>query len=409
MLYFSELKGKRVVTENGVTLGKLDDLIFLTENQPTVTKLVVSGHAEAPYLIPTNFLKRLNTTICVSDSFAIEPLSENEMYVSKNVLDQQIIDIKGNKVVRVNDVAIQDIPAQIDKPPQMVIAGVDIGIVGILRWFGADETFGRLLRLMGKTVTSQFLSWADVQPLQLVRGQVVLKKEEKKLAKLRPEDLADHLETMSMRGVTRMLDLMDENLASSVVENLNITYQQNLFKQFAPDRSAKLIEHMDADEAVDILLSLTDKRRLNIMSVLSPMKQAEINELMALSSTPIGGLITKKFFAANPNETAGTIRNRIRKETNLSDNILYVYGVNGNRQLVGVANLHELLVQASDTPLYRFMNTSLIVLHLTTPMKIAARRMFKYKLEALPVIDDNKHILGIVLLDDLGDWILSQV
>lgn len=402
MLYFSELKGKRVVTENGVTLGKLDDLIFLTENQPTVTKLVVVGRAEAPYLIPIKFLTRLNTTITVSDSFTIEPLSENEMYVNKNVLDQQIIDIKGNKVVRVNDVAIQD-------KPVLVIAGVDIGIVGILRWFGADETFGRLLRLMGKTVTSQFLSWADVQPLQLVRGRVVLKTEEKKLAKLRPEDLADHLETMSMRGVTRMLDLMDEKLAASVVENLNITYQQNLFKQFAPERSAKLIEHMDADEAVDILLSLTEKRRLNIMSVLSPMKQSEINELMALSSTPIGGLITKKYFTANPNETAATIRTRIRKETDPSDNILYIYAINGNRQLVGVANLHELLMQASDTPLYRFMNASLIVLHLTTPMKIAARRMFKYQLEALPVIDDNKHILGIVLLDDLGDWILSKV
>jgi CBS domain-containing protein/sporulation protein YlmC with PRC-barrel domain len=402
MLYFSELAGKRVVTDNGTALGKLTDLIFLAENQPVITKLVVSGHTETPYLIPVSYITRLNSIITVADSFTIEPLAQNELYVNKNVLDQQIIDIKGNKIVRVNDVVIQD-------KPVLIVAGVDIGIVGILRWFGADETFGRLLRILGKTVTSQFLSWAEIQPLQLSRGRVVLKIEEKKLAKLRPEDLADHLETLSVRNATRVLDIMDENLAAQVVENLNISYQQYLFKQFTPQRSAKLIEPMDADEAVDILLSLTDKRRLNIMSHLSPAKQIEINELMALSTTPIGGMITNKFFTARPEETAGKIRGRVRSETDDYNGIFYVYAVNAGRQLVGVVNLHELLMAAADTPLYRFMNPSLIVLHLTTPVKIAARRMLKYQIEGLPVIDDNKHILGVVSINELSEWILEKI
>ena len=409
MLYFSELSGKRVVTKNGVVLGRLTDLIFLAETQPVITKLVVTGHTETPYLIPITYLIRLNSTVTISDSFTIEPLAENELYVNKNVLDQQIIDIKGNKVVRVNDVALQDLPAQAGKPFQIIVAGVDIGIVGILRWFKLDETFGRILRILGTTVMSQFLSWADIQPMQLARGQVVLNKEETKLSKLRPEDLADHLETMSMRNVTRMLNLMDEELAASVVENLNITYQQNLFKQFTPQRSAKLIEHMDADEGVDILLSLTDKRRFNIMSHLSPSKQIEINELMALSTTPIGGMITKKFFTARPEETAGKIRGRIRNETEGFTSVFYVYAVNAQRQIVGAINLHELLMQPTDAPLYRFMNPSLIVLHLTTPVKIAARRMLKYKLEALPVIDDNKHILGVVSINELNEWMLERI
>lgn len=409
MLYFSELSGKRVVTDNGTVVGRLNDLLFLSGTQPVVTKLVVTGKSETPYFIPISFLTRLNTTFTISDGFTIEPLAENELYVNKNVLDQQIIDIKGNKVVRVNDVALQDKPAAATSGATLVVAGVDIGIIGILRWFGLDETFGKLLRMLGITVTSRFLSWADIQPLALSRGHVVLKKEEKKLSQFRPEDLADHLENMSMRNVTRMLDLMDETLAADVVENLNLTYQQNLFKQFTPQRCAKLIERIDTDEAVDILLSLTSKRRKDIIKLLSQAKQAEIAELMDLSTTPIGGLITKSFFTAHPDETAGRIKARIHKETDAAKSINYVFAVNANDQLVGVVNLHELLMQTADTPLYRFMNTSLIVLHLTTPVKIAARRMFKYQLEALPVIDNNKHILGVVSIDDMGDWILGQV
>lgn len=397
-----------MVTEKGTVLGRLTDLIFLTQPQPVVTKLVVSGTQNTLYLMPVSYVTAINAIVTVADAYALESLAHDELYVAKNVLDQQIIDIRGNKVVRVNDVAIANLPAQTGKT-QLLVAGVDIGIVGILRWFGLDETFGRVLRLLGVTITSQFLSWADIQPLALSRGHVALKKEEKKLAKLRPEDLADHLETMSIRNVTKVLDVMDEALATSVVENLNLSYQQSLFKQFAPERSALLIEPMAPEEAADILLSLKEQRRLSIMDRLSPAKQAEVNELIALSGTPIGGLITKNFFTAKPSETAGRIIARIRRETTADKPVYYVYAISAAGQLVGVVNMHELLIASSDAPLYRFMNTSLIVLHMTTPMEIAVRRMLKYRLNGLPVIDASKHLLGVVLVDDLAEAILKKL
>ncbi len=400
MLYFSELKGKRVCTESGVMLGKLIDLVFLAQTQPFVTKLV-TGTPKKPLIIPLTYLIKLNTKIYLSDSFTPTALAENELYVNKNLLDQQIIDIKGNKVVRVNDVALQE-------KPQLMIAGVDIGVVGLLRWFGLDETFGRLFRLLGLTITSRFLSWADIQPLALSRGKVVLRKEEGKLSQLRPEDLADHLETMGLRNVTRIIALLDDFRAARVIESLNVSYQQNLFKQFTPQRSAKIIESMDPDDAVDILLTLTPKRKEHIIECLSQGKQQELTKLLHLSVTPIGGLITSEYFTAAPEETALTIRHRIRNQTGEYSCLDYVYAVNKDRQLVGVANLHELLLQKSDTPLFKYMNPSVIVLHLTTPMEIAIKRMLKYHLEALPVIDDKKVLLGIVTVDDLTEIILKK-
>ncbi len=402
MLYFSELKGKKVITQKGARLGRLVDLVFLASDQPLVTKLVVKGGENHRYTIPLAHLVKLNSVIVVTDTFAVETLVENELYIDKNILDQQILDLKGNKIVRVNDVAIQD-------KPVLMIAGVDIGLIGILRWFGVDETFGRMLRLLGKTIQSRFLSWADIQPLELARGKVVLKKEQKKLNKLLPEDLADHLENTNIRSSTRMLDLMDAQLAAEVVENLNITYQQAIFKQFAADRSAKLINYMDPDEAVDVLLTLSEKRRANIISKLSPEKQAELANLFSVSQTSIGGLMTTEFFTASPEETALKLRDRIRKETGGFSALFYIYAVNKQNQIVGVANLQELLLQSADTPLYKFMNPSLIVLHLTTPLEIAIKRMLKYKVEALPVIDANKKILGIVTIDDIAEPILEKL
>lgn len=400
MLYFSELKGKRIATESGVKLGKLIDLVFLAQTQPFVTKLV-TGTPQKPLIIPLTYLTKLNTKIIISNSFTPAALSENELYVNKNVLDQQIIDIKGNKVVRVNDVALQE-------KPQLMMAGVDIGVVGLLRWFGLDYTFGRLLRLLGLTVTSRFLSWADIQPLALSRGKVVLRKEEGKLAQLRPEDLADHLENMGVRNVTRIIALLDDSRAARVIESLNVSYQQNLFKQFSPQRSAKIIECMDPDDAVDLLLTLTPRRKEHIMARLSQGRQQDLTELLALSTTPIGGLITSEYFTASPDETAMAIRHRIRMETNDYSTLNYVYAVNKERHLVGVVNLHELLLQQSDAPLFKFMNPSVIVLHLTTPIDIAVKRMLKYHLKALPVIDDKKALLGIVSIDDLAGTILKK-
>ncbi len=402
MLYFSELSGRRVVTENGAKLGRLTDLVFLAATQPIVTKVVVSGGKNHIYVIPVAQIRKLNSAVTIADGFSIESLSENELYIRKNVLDQQIIDIKGNKVVRVNDVAIQD-------KPILMIAGVDVGIIGILRWFGVDETFGRLFRLLGKTVTSRFLSWADIQPLALARGTVVLKKEEKKLSRLMPEDLADHLETMSIRNITRVLDLMEEGLAAQVVESLNISYQQNLFKLFTPERASKLITRMDPDEAVDILLTVTEARRDAILKALTPQKSKELSSLLSLAKTPIGGLITSEFFTASPDETALSIKRRIGKETKEFSALSYVFAVNREGQLVGAVNLHELLLTAADTPLYRFMTPSVVVIHLTTPVEIAIKRMLKYKIEALPVIDDKKQILGIVTFDDLAESIQEKM
>lgn len=399
MIYFSELKNRSVLSSENGTLGVLADLIFRAFDVPVITKLVVTRDGQSS-IIPVSFVKSLSPKIVVNDGQTDTALTENEIYVTKNILDQQIIDIKGNKIVRVNDVVIQD-------KPQFMIAGVDIGLLGVLRWFHLENPISSFLRLFGINVVSQFLSWGDIQPLELNRGKVVMRQEDKKLRRLMPEDLADHLEKMSIKNISKVIDLMDDRLAAEVVEDLNLTYQQSLFQTMPIERTVKLIERVDPDEAVDILLSLPQRKK-QILSRLGPDKRKEIENLLKHSGTPIGGLMTSEFLTCYPEDSVSKVRGMVKKTQEFSF-LKYIYVINHDDHLTGVVNLHELLLANWDAPIYKIMVPQVVVVHLSTPIEIAIKRLLKYKLEALPVIDDKRKILGLVTFDDIAQPLMDRL
>ncbi len=393
MLYFAELSGKRVTDAGGKHIGNVADLAFLASGQPLITKLTIRNNRE--FLnVSLASVASFNGGIRLKAGFEATQVDENELSIHTHLLDQQIIDIKGNKVVRVNDVAIQE-------KPYLVIAGVDVGILGIARWFHLEQFLNRGLARFGKIVTSDFLSWENIQPVELSRGKVVLRREETKLTKLRPEDLADHLERLSLKNLTKILDLLPDEYEADVVQNLNISHQRMLFRSIKAEHAAQILSQADPDEAVDILLTLPPKRREAILAYVHEEAKSPINHLLALSKTDIGELATSDFFTATPQESAGNVRRRIKHDTTAADPLVYVYVINKNKELVGVCNLHELILQDAEVPIYKFMIPNVVPVYLTTPPQIALTKMTKYKIYALPIINDKRHILGVVTMEDI--------
>lgn len=401
MLYFSELKNKKVYTEDNIRIGKLKDLIFLASENPVVTKLVMKTPNEPNVIIPLEYIKKLDGAVVLSKNYETSELDENELYLVNNLLDNQIIDITGDKIVRVNDVAIQD-------KPGYYIAGVDIGILGILRWFGLEDLLIRFVKKFRVKLSSQFLSWADIHPLELTRGHVKIKKEQTKLEKIPPEDLADYLEKTTVSNVSHILNVLDEKTAAEVISNLNINYQTALFKQFTEEIAAKVLSRIDPEDAVDILIGLSKKRREKIMKFLSAEAYKEIEYLLSLSKTPVGGILTTEFLTVSPDIRVKEVIKEIRKETKDFYYLHYVYVINRDNQLVGVFSLHELLQQHPDTPVYKFMTQNISVIQLSTPEIVVLRKIIKYKLFSLPVVDREKKMLGIVTFDDVIDLFLKQ-
>jgi CBS domain-containing protein len=369
---------------------------------PLITKLIIRTDKSGTLIVPITYLQRINGVITIAKNYETTELDENELYIVRNLLDKQIIDITGNKIVRVNDVVLQD-------KPILLVSGVDIGMMGIFRWLRLEDPILKFCQTLHLKASQKVLSWADIQPLELARGAVKLKTEEEKLEKVRPEDLADHLEQTNIVNVKKILNILDEKFAAEVIGNLNINYQTTLFKHFSPEKAAKVIAFIDPDEAVDILLTLPKQKREQIIELLPPKKKHDVMYLLHLSKTPIGELITSEFITVRSDETARQVLDRVKKDTNEFSHYIYVYIVNNQNQLVGVCNLHELVLQPLEAPVYKFMIQNVVVMHLSTPEEIAIKKLLKYKLNALPVIDENKHILGIVTLYDVAELILKKL
>lgn len=402
MIYFSELQGKKVISEDQVHVGTLEDIIFLASENPSITKIIVRDSLKEKLIIPIEYIQKFNHPIIIGKNYVVSSLEENELHLVKNLLDKQIIDLKGNKIVRVNDVAIQD-------KGRLYIAGVDIGFLGILRAFQLEEPIITFLARFGIKLRSQFLSWGDIQPLELVHGAVKLKRQEEKLKRIQPEDLADYLERTNISNAQRILKILDEKKAAAVIESLNLNYRAAIFKNYKPEKAAHLLAYIDPDDAVDILLTLPSNRRKQILEAVSENQKKIYNHLIHYSTTEIGSILTTECLTVKSEDLMKEVIRKLKSETAEFSFLQTVYVVNEKKELFGVFDLHDLLLQEPDTPVYRFMIQNVIVLHLTTPAEIALKRMQKYRLSALPVIDKNKNILGLVTATDLIELFADKI
>lgn len=408
MLYFSELDRKKVVTNDGIFIGYLDDIIFLLDSKPKVTKIVVDFNGTKT-IINADAIHKFNTVVRIAKYYTQSELEENELFVKRNLLDKQVIDISGNKIVRANDVIIHEQINLSSHNYECYISGVDIGLIGALRRLHVENVMTRAIHFLGFNLVSKFLSWADIQPLDLVRGSIRVKKEETKLQNMRPEDLADHLEQTNEMNIKKFLRLLDKDFATEVISNLNINYQRDLFRTWNADKAAGIISKMETDIAVDILLALSKKKREDVLKLVDLNKRESIMRLLSLTRTPISKRLSSEYFIVQPTETPRDIMQKIRKEAIEYDTLDYVYVVNQKKQLIGACNLHELIVQKDDTPIYKFMSQNLIEVHLKTPLEMVIYKIIKYRLHAVPVVDSNKELIGIIPFDNISDIIETRL
>jgi magnesium transporter len=405
MPYLSDLIGKPVADVDGKTIGHLTDLIASLRGDMPHPKIIAievkcSGHL---LLIPLSHVAVLIApaiplTGLIQGIATYEP-GEQDLYLARDVLDKQIIDTNGVRVVRVNDLELVRINGHI------YIANVDIGGLGLLRRLGLLRIAQWLAARVRRKMLSSTISWDDVE---LLPGDqpMRLRVSSDKIAELHPADLAEIISDLNRAESSRFLESLDVKTVAEALEEVEPDFQASLLKSMPDEKAADVLEEMAPDEAADLLAQLPEDRSQELLSLMVSKDAEDVRRLLAHPEDSAGGIMTTEFVAMRPDMSAEQAISALRDMTDEAETVFYIYVIDDEDHLLGVFSLRELVLAKPRTPVAEFMHRRVLSVKLLDSQQQVAQVVAKYNLLAVPVVDDEGRLQGIVTADDALDKII---
>jgi CBS domain-containing protein/sporulation protein YlmC with PRC-barrel domain len=402
-LFLSEILREPVLDPKGEELGKLKDLVVVkAEPLPRVDALIIEKKGNL-FRVPWSELNMFNKRIVAAkiSSSALVPydMSSDDLLAVRDVLDKQIVDVNGVKVVRVNDIKLEGYASE------AVLIAVDVGVRGILRRLGVERKGEDFLKLFKATLPYNLISWNYMQPLQPKLTAISLTVPRQMLSELHPADIADIISQVSHDEGAAFLKNLDVDVAAETLSELSTETQVELIRGMDTEKASDIIEMMPPDEAADVLGDLPAERAKEILEHIEKEEAEDIQELLGHEEDTAGGLMTNVFIAYPPGMTVREAIEKFRQDAQEIETVYYLYLVDEAERLVGVVSLRELLLASPDTNLSEIMETKIKTVTPDEDEKVVARITTKYSLVALPVVDCDGVLLGVVTVDD----ILSRV
>jgi magnesium transporter len=399
--FFSQIQGIPIFNQNGLQVGHLRDLAISWENdRPQVTGIKyirkVQKHIpvhQVAHISP----KRLELVGDLEESRLI-PLRKNEIYMGKWLMDKQIIDLKGSKVVRVNDIRLFWL--QKGEHKFLVPVAVDIGLRGLARRLGLEFLCSRM--------ANNFVWWRYIQYLEEKTADLKLLSERQQLDQLHPADLADLIEDLDYRTRSDIIEDLDVETAAEAFAEMELDTQLEIIDQLGSQQASEILTEMPADEAVDILGELPEEKSLELLNLMEPGEAQEMRELMAYEEDTAGALMTTEYIALPPDITAAEAIVRLRRLAAEAETIYYLYIQTKTEKLMGVVSLRELLIAEPEEPLENIMQDRLIFVYPEDDHEKVADLLNKYGLLAVPVLAKNNKMLGIITVDDVLELLVPD-
>lgn len=405
-MFLSEVEGKPVEDREGKTIGRLADLVVTPqEGFPPVTAIIVDldrgGQATVPWQQVME-IEELCTLSVAEDKISRYEVTESDLLLKKDVLDKQIVDVHEYRIVRVNDVRLAPLRGQ------LLLMGVDTGMRGLLRRLGIDhiaDTVGRLFKWRPHT---HIIAWDDVETFERSGGKIKLKVPAERLSKLHPADIARIINDMDPAQRAEVIHSLDVETAADTLAETDDEVQVSIIENLEDEHAADILEEMEPDEAADLLGDLSEGRRQDILEEMEPEEAEDVKELLTYDDATAGGLMTTEFIPISRQMTAQQVIDRLRESAPEAETVYYVYVTDEDERLVGVISLRDLIISPADKLVENFMVSKVIHVHLDANIVTIAQAMERYNLLALPVVDDENRIQGIVTVDDTLEQILPE-
>jgi magnesium transporter len=404
MLYLSQAIGKPVRDQNGEPIGKVADLIVAVgERYPPVTGLVISTNRRKIFL-PWSSVASLDADGALIRTRTIDigkfRQRPNEILLKQDLMDKQIVDIDGRRIVRVNDLSLDIVEGSLR------LVAVDVGAAGLMRRLGVEGPFRILARNVGRRVPERYIDWEDVDPLESSIASVKLRVPHAGLAELHPADLASIIDQLTPKDRAGILASLDDEAVADAMEEMEPDTQVEVLQDLLPERAADILEEMSPDDAADLVADLSEQARQEILALMEKNEAEEVQELLQYPEESAGAIMTTEFIAIPATLSAAQAIERLRELEPDAETIYYVYVVDDDDRLVGVLSLRDLIVAGPDMPIGEVMIKEPVAVGVLSNQDDVAAVVARYNLLAVPVVDDDGKLEGIVTVDDAMDAIL---
>jgi CBS domain-containing protein len=406
MLYLSQAIGRPVRDLHGEPIGTVADLIVaIGDRYPPVTGIVVKTNGREIFLQWGSVTSldaggaTLGTSAIDISKFQQRP---NEIRLKQDLMDRQIVDIDGRKVVRVNDLRLDEVEGSLH------LVAVDVGPSGLLRRLGIEGPWRTLAHGLHRDVPERYIDWEDVDPVERTIASVKLRVPHKGLAELHPADLATIIDQLSRSDRAGVIAALDDEAAADAIGEMEPETQVDILEDLEPGRAADILEEMDPDEAADLVADLSDESRVEILGLMEKEEAEEVQELMTYGEETAGGIMTTEFVAVPATLTAAQTIDRLRELEPTAETIYYVYVTDVENCLVGVLSLRDLIVAKPNTVISKFMYDEPVAVRTDASQNEVTGVVARYNLLAVPVVDADGHLEGIVTVDDAIDTLLPQ-
>jgi len=406
MLYLSQAIGRPVRDQHGEPIGTVADLIVaIGDRYPPVTGIVVKTNGREIFLSWRSVTSldssgaALATSAIDISKFHQRP---NEIRLKLDLMDRQIVDIDGRKVVRVNDLRLDEIEGSLR------LVAVDVGASGLLRRLGIEGPWRIVAHGLRRDVPERYIDWEDVDPVERTIASVRLRVPHKGLAELHPADLATIIDQLGRDDRRGLIASLDDEAAADAIGEMEPEAQVDILEDLEPERAADILEEMDPDEAADLVADLSDEAREEILGLMEKDEADEVQELMEYKEDTAGGIMTTEFVAVPRTLTAGQTIDRLRELEPNAETIYYVYVVDDEERLVGVLSLRDLIVAKPGRRIAEIMYDEPVAVRTDASQEEVTELVARYNLLAVPVVDDEGRLEGIVTVDDAIDTLLPQ-
>lgn len=409
---FSELLGKDVLDAGRKFIGKMWDISAKkSEVYPKSDELIIRKgffkrvYASMPFSTVSEIAEEIVLSL-KSEDIKFQPASkEYEFLLRRDILDQQVVDTYNRKVIRVNDIHL----LRIDH--ELMVAHVDIGLRGLVRRLGWEKAADFCVRLLKANANylkkDDMVSWKYVQPVAVNSAGMTMKLSvsQKQLSSIPAADLGEIMRDLNFNQRMALFMALEIRTKAKIFENLEFEDQKAILEELDKKEAAQVITYMSSDEATDLLGKLPRNTVENILTLMSSDRAKKLSTLLGYSSDSAGGLMITEYVSMSAAMSVEAAIEYIKNQTREFETVPYIYIVDAAHHLIGVTSVRKLLFADPKDAVTSTVFPATIYVHLNDSVKEVAHLMEKYKISALPVVDENKVLHGIITMDD----ILSQV